>query len=160
MKLLFGSVYAVHKISTCFKSSNEYIVYSPIWSKYPYGPARTRPCSYGPDSTRTVQIRVWSGTYIYLYVCILLINIKFMLQASKTSINVIFMTMYLYCVYSALLLFLSCNVKMSKCQKQAPNCFLNKSRNKRCSIFVQGSPLSHVPYTVTADVFTQIEGYQ
>ena len=71
----------------------------PIWSKYPYGPARTRPYeythtvgpyaygrtvrvySYGPYvwsdrasilmrsvRTRTVQIHVWSGTFLFQHV--------------------------------------------------------------------------------------------
>ena len=67
----------------------------PIWSKYPYGPVRTRPYeythtvglyaygrtvrvySYGPDRTRTVQIRVWSGTYI-IYTMIPIVHLGYL----------------------------------------------------------------------------------
>ena len=73
--------------------------------------------------------------YICLYVCILLINIKFMLQALKRRRNFIF-------IHNVPILCTSCNVKMSK---TAPFFFKQKSRNKPCSIFFYGCPLSRRP---------------
>jgi hypothetical protein len=72
---------------------DHYTKFNFFWSKYAYGPARTRPYKYsyghhrmsthtvtvGPYAygqtirvwsdcmRRTVQIRVWSGTYLYIY---------------------------------------------------------------------------------------------
>ena len=77
--------------------------------------------------------------YIYLYVCILLINIKFMLQPLKRSRNFIF-------IHNVPILCTSCNVKMSK---TAPF-FLNKRVETSLVLFFFTGVLFHVvPYIVT-----------